>query len=113
MTGVQGRGRTQHTNVSAGSCSLPERFFPALSAKHQPLSAMFCPGGLLRTALHVPALWAMPAKTKPGFKAASDEFVFSSEATSCRDASQGVRTRYFHSVCLPLLQNQTYIFCSC
>lgn len=105
---MTGKACAQHANVSAGSCSLLElfsRYFRPSSRRRQRLF-------VLRTASCVPTPLCNAHQNKARLQS-RQEFVFSSEATSCRDASQGVCIRYFHSVTPPLLQNQTHTFCSC
>lgn len=115
MMGVWGRGRAQHTNVSAGSCSLPEpfsqRFRPSTRHRQRRFVLEACSGQP-----YVSPRWAMPlcnaCRSKAGLQSRR-EFVFSFEATSHHDASQGVCMRCFRSVPLPLPQNQTHTFYSC
>lgn len=105
---MTGKACAQHANVSAGSCSLLELFSRHFRPSSRRRQRLF----VLRTASRVPTPLCNAHQNKARLQS-RQEFVFSSEATSCRDASQGVCIRYFHSVTPPLLQNQTHTFCSC
>lgn len=105
---MMGKGCAQHTNVSARSCSLPELF----SWRFWPSSRRCQRCFVLGMALRVPTPLCNAHRNKARLQSRW-EFVFSSEATSHRDASRGVCVRYFHSITPPLLQHQTHTFCSC